>query len=413
MMQLSILILLLFTPILLFSKVAPGLEQLFTSPHLDLIKNKKVALLTNQTAVTSSLKHAIPLFKEMGQQHGFTLHTLFAPEHWIDGSLWEYKEIKNALDPDGIPIYPLWGKTQRPTDEMLKEIDILVYDIQDIGSRSYTYIGNLFICMEEAAKKKIPVLVLDRPNPINGLMIDGPMLEKKFFGSIVGYMNVPYCHGMTVGELADYYNHEYQIGCELHVVPMQGWKRWMSFTDTDLFWIPSSPNIPQANTPLYYPITGIIGELNLVNIGINYTKPFEVLGAPYIDAVSFSQALNQQKLPGVQFTPHYWMPTSGTYKDKLCKGILIHVIDPKAYLPVSTAFTILGLLKTLYPKEFSAGLKKSLDRMSMLCKVTGCEEMPQLLNEEKYITWKLRSLHEKERKEFVDKRKKYLIAAYH
>ena len=411
-MQTPIFLILLFFPLLLFGKVSVGLEQLFKTSHVELLKNKRIALLTNQTAVTSNLQHAIPLFKEMGKQIGFKLHTLFAPEHWIDGSLWEYKEIKNAADPDGIPIYPLWGKTGRPTAEMLKEIDILVYDIQDIGSRSYTYIGNLFICMEEAAKIGIPVLVLDRPNPINGLMIDGPMLEKKFFGSIVGYMNVPYCHGMTVGELANYYNTEYKVGCDLHVVPMQGWKRWMSFNETSLHWIPSSPNIPQANSPLYYPITGIIGELNIVNIGINYTTPFEVLGAPFIDAVQFAKTLNEQKLPGIMFTPHYWVPASGRFKDQLCKGVFIHVTDPKNYLPVSTSFTILGLLKTMYPQQFAEGIKKSADRMSMLCKVTGCEQAPSILQNEKYITWKLRSLHEKEKKEFIETRKKYLIASY-
>lgn len=388
------------------------MEQVFTSPYVELFRHKNVALLTNQTAVTSSLQHAIPLFKEMAKAHSFTLHTLFAPEHWIDGSVWEYKEIKNKSDPDGIPIHSLWGKTVRPSAEMLKEIDIIVYDIQDIGSRSYTYIANLFILMEEAAKQSIPVVVLDRPNPINGLVIDGPMLEKKYLHNVVGYMNVPYCHGMTVGELARYYNQEYAIGCTLHVVPMRGWKRSMTFADTGLAWIPSSPNIPQATTAFYYPITGIIGELNLVNIGINYTTPFEVLGAPYIDAPKLAEALNQAHLPGIYFAPHYWIPTSGKYKDELCKGILIRVIDPRSYLPVSTSFTILGVLKNLYPVEFAEGLKKSKDRMEMLCKVTGCEEAPQILHHERYITWKLRGLHERERGEFMEKRSKYLIAAY-
>lgn len=404
----------LFLTLLFFAKVSVGLENLFTTPAVHHVENKRLALLTNQTAVTSDLQHAIPLFKEKSSQHHFKLTAFFAPEHWIDGSIWqEGKEIKMEYDPDGIPIYPLWGgKSRRPTDEMLKNVDVLVFDIQDIGSRSYTYTANLFMCMEEAAKRHIQVVVLDRPNPINGLMIDGPMLEPKFFGSFVGYMNVPYCHGMTVGELARYYNEEYKIGCDLHVIPMTGWRRSMSFTDTGLPWIPSSPNIPQAKSAFYYPITGIIGELNLVNIGIGFTLPFEVIGAPFIDAPLFAKTLNEAKLPGIAFTPHYWVPTAGSYKDKLCKGVLIHVTDSKAYLPVSTSFTLLGVLKNLYPKEYEEGLKKSSDRMDMLCKVTGCAEAPSILSQEKYITWKLRSLHEKERRDFVEKRKKYLHPAY-
>ena len=196
---------------------------------------------------------------------------------------------------------------------MLKGIDLLIYDIQDIGSRSYTFLSTLLYVMEEAAKQQIKVMVLDRPNPINGIVMDGPMLEEKW-RSFLGYINVPYCHGMTIGELAQYFNGEYKIGCDLEVIPMKGWKRTMSFKDTHLPWVPTSPHVPEAETALVYPVTGILGELGIVNIGIGYTLPFKLIGAPWIQAEAFAEQLNQQQFPGVRFLPFYYRPFYGKFE---------------------------------------------------------------------------------------------------
>jgi uncharacterized protein YbbC (DUF1343 family) len=294
---------------------------------------------------------------------------------------------------------------------MLKNIDLLIYDIQDIGSRSYTYIATLFYVMEEAAKANIEVIVLDRPNPINGLVIDGPMLNEGL-RSIVGYINVPYCHGMTIAELAQFFNGEYKIGCKLTVIKMKGWSRSMSFLDTGLPWIPTSPNIPEAATPLYYPMTGLLGELKIVNIGVGYTLPFKLIGAPWINAKKFTEKLNEQKFPGVYFEPFYYKPFFGRFKEKECQGCLLIVTNPLIYKPVSTQYLIIGMLKGLYPEKFQEGIESSKDRKAMFNKVNGTQEIYQIMTEENNIVWKLRSFQEKERSDFANLRKKYLIAEY-
>jgi uncharacterized protein YbbC (DUF1343 family) len=319
--------------------------------------------------------------------------------------------ISEEKDSDGIPIYSLHGKTQRPTAAMLKNIDILIYDIQDIGSRSYTYTTTLFYAMEEAAKHQIPVVVLDRPNPLGGAIVDGPMLEEKW-RSTLGYINVPYCHGMTVAELARYFNSEYHIGCHLHVVPMKGWRRHMTFQETNLPWIPTSPNIPESSSAFYYPTTGILGELQLVNIGIGYTLPFKVVGAPWIDANRFATALNAQKFPGVSFKPFYYRPFYGRFAQEDCQGVLILITNPAKYKPVSTQYLLIGLLKSLYPEKFQDAIAAAKARRKTLCKVNGTEEVVRMIVEDNNIVWKLRAFHQKEREAFLKTRKKYLIAAY-
>jgi len=183
----------------------------------------------------------------------------------------------------------------------------LLFDVQDIGTRSYTFISTLFYCMEEAAKASIPFIVLDRPNPMGGIVVDGPLLDEEW-RSFLGYIKVPYCHGMTIAELALFFNEEYKVGCKLTVIPMRGWKRTMVFTQTGLPWMPTSPQIPEADTPFFYPATGLIGHCSIVNIGIGYTLPFKLVGAPWVEAEKFADALNQQKLPGVYFSLFITVP---------------------------------------------------------------------------------------------------------
>lgn len=392
------------------AKVKTGIEVLVFEEN-QLLKGKNIGLLVNQTSVTSNLISSIDLLKEQGKAKKFRLVALFAPEHGINGASHASENVEDAKDADGIPIYSLHGATRRPTAKMLKGIDLIIVDLQDLGSRSYTYLSTMCYVMEEAAKANIPVIVADRPNPINGIMVDGPLLEDKW-RSFVGYLNVPYCHGMTIGELAQFFNREYKVGCNLKVIPMQGWKRSMSFQETGLTWIPTSPNIPEASTAFYYPLTGLIGELQLVNIGIGYTMPFKLIGAPWIDAQSFAKKLNAQKLPGVYFQAFYYKPFYGRYANEECEGVFIMVNDPLIYKPVMSQYVIIGLLKSLYPRKFQEAIEQAKSRREMFAKVNGTDAIYQLMSSKPYIVWDLKTLQDKERAEFLPKRNQYLINSY-
>ncbi len=384
-----------------------GVDVFFKEGLVDELKGKRVGLITNHTGVDSTMRSTIDLF--LGYAPDIKLVALFAPEHGLTGHAYAFEEVADIQGPSGVPVFSLHGKTRRPTPQMLQGIDVLVYDIQDIGCRPYTYTTTLFYVMEEAAKKGIPVIVLDRPNPINGVIVDGPMLQNKW-RSFIGYANVPYCHGMTVGELAQFFNDKYQIGCKLRVIGMKGWKRSMSFADTGLIWIPTSPYIPEADTPQFFATTGLLGELSLVNIGIGYTLPFKVIGAPWIKARALADMLNEQKLPGVYFMPFHYRPFYGVYKGKDCQGVMIVVTDSKTYRPVSSQYMILGVLKNLYPKQVLAKLG-ALDpsRKELFCKASGNDEMLTLLRQEQYVAWKLILFQKDEREQFLKDRKKYLL----
>lgn len=389
--------------------VQPGIDVFIKEGHIARLKNKKIGLVTNQTAMNGELNSTLDLLKTHAKD--YKLIAIFAPEHGFYGRDRAAELVNETEDIDGIPIYSLHGSTRRPTEEMLKGIDLLIYDIQDIGSRSYTFITTLFYVMEEAAKKKIPVMVLDRPNPINGITIDGPMLEEPL-RSMVGYINIPYCHGMTVGELAAFFNQEYKVGCSLEVIPMKGWSRSMSYRQTGLPWIPTSPYIPECDTPLYYPMTGILGEISLVNIGIGYTLPFKLVGAPWINAMELAKALNSNRYPGVYFTPFFYRPFYGKFKNENCEGVLITVSNPLKYKPLATQFLIIETLKKLYPLPFKAAVELSFGKQEMFAKVVGSKKVwEHLLNKKSFVA-ELRNLHEQEKKAFFEKRKKYLINSY-
>jgi len=391
----------------LSAMVELGVDVYFKEGQVAELKGKRVGLVTNQTGVDSQMRSTIELFLQNAP--GVKLTALFAPEHGIDGRAYAFEPVEDKKGPPGIPIYSLHGKTRRPTAEMLQKVDVIVYDLQDIGCRSYTFTTTLFYVMEEAAKKNIPVVVLDRPNPIGGGVIDGPMLEEKW-RSYIGYVNVPYCHGMTIGELARYFNEKYKIGCKLKVVPMRGWKRGMSFEETGLTWVPTSPYIPESDTPLFYASTGILGELSLVNIGIGYTLPFKVVGAPWIKAKEFAAKLNEQKLPGVHFIPFHYRPFYGLYKGEECQGVLLSVKDKKVYRPVTTQYTILGVLKNLYPKQITSRIDKlEQGKKNLFCKANGNEKMFTLLKEEKYVAWKMISYQKEGREAFLQERGLYLL----
>ena len=320
-MGLRLCIFLLLIPFALPAAIQVGADVLFEGNYSALLKGKRVGVITNQSAINSRLQTTFEMLKERQKKEGYTLACVFAPEHGYYGSAYAYETIKDQSI-GGVPLYGLYGERRRPTPEMLAALDLLIYDVQDIGSRSYTFVSTLFYCMEEAVKAKIPLIVLDRPNPMGGLIVDGPMLEE-VWRSFIGYVKIPYCHGMTIGELAGYFNEEYKIGCALTVVPLKGWKRGMSFCETGLSWVPTSPQIPEPDTPFFYPATGLIGHCSMTNIGIGYTLPFKLVGAPWISAEKLAATLNEQKLPGVFFQAYYFRPFFGKFKLENCQGIRI------------------------------------------------------------------------------------------
>lgn len=390
-----------------FSQVTLGLDVFFEEQLDARLKNKKVAILTNHTGIDRQKRTTLEAFLQKPKE--YEVIALFSPEHGLKGQHYAWEWIKHSEE-KGIPIYSLHGQTRRPTPEMLKGVEVLVYDIQCTGVRAYTYPTSLFYMMEEAAKLDIEVIVLDRPNPINGKIVDGPMLEEKW-RSYIGYINVPYCHGMTIGELARFFNAEYKVGCKLSVIPMKGWKRSMTYRETGLAWIPPSPNVPEPDTPLYCPSTGILGELQMLNIGIGFTLPFKVAGAPWVKADEFAAKLNAQKLPGVHFQPFHFRPFFGLYKGVDCQGVLIQIEDPNVYRPLAVQYLLLGMLKSLYPEEFLKRLNDS-SRKDLFCKANGTERVYDILLKEKYAAWKLIELDRAEREAFLEKRKTYLLSEY-
>ncbi len=394
------------------AEVTLGVDVLFDEGlDVKLFKGKRLGLVSNQTAINRECKTTLDILKNHPQK--YLLKALFAPEHGFYGDVYSDESVSDQKI-GSIPVYSLHGQTRRPTNEMLKNIDVLIFDIQDIGSRSYTYLSTLCYCMEEAAKRHIKVVVLDRPNPLGGTLVDGPLLEEKW-RSFIGYINVPYCHGMTIGELAHFFNGEYQIECDLEVIPMKGWNRSMTFRDTGLMWVPTSPQIPEEDTPFFYPTTGLIGQCSLLSIGIGYTLPFKIVGAPWIDAVKFAKQLNSQKLPGVYFQPFYFRPFFGKFKSEDCQGVRIVMTHPLVYLPVTTQFTVMGVLKNLYPKKFDEAMQTVLasnHRKETFHKLNGNENILKLVCEEKFFVWKIRDIFKKDREKFLISRKKYLSPAY-
>ena len=393
-------------PIFLFcSEISLGIDSFLTSENIKKYAGKNLGVITNQTAIS---KDGSLTIDRLLKEPSLKVKAIFAPEHGFFGNYHAAESIKKDIY-RGITVYSLHGKTRRPTKEMLKNIDVLIYDIQDIGVRSYTYISTLFYCLEEAAKLGIEVAVLDRPNPMGGSLVDGPMLEEKF-RSFIGYVNIPYCHGMTVCELALYFNKEYGIGCKLSSFLMNNWKRDSIFADTHLLWVPTSPNIPESDTPFYCATTGLIGELGIVNIGIGTSFPFKVIGAPWIDAIKFSHTLNSQGLKGVIFTPFYFTPKFGSLKDTLCSGVKIHITDHLSYKPIKTANMILGILKSLYPIHLQkkiAALKES--NISLFNKAYGSDKYLSILSNEAFPAYKLMEAAEKQTPAFNLIKNKYKL----
>jgi len=387
--------------------VKPGIDVL-RDHGFDILKGKRVGLITNPTGITSELQSTIDI---LFNAPDVKLVALYSPEHGIRGDLDAGKEINGSIDPrTGLPVYSLYGKTRRPTKEMLQNIDVLVYDIQDIGVRSYTFISTMGLAMEAAAENKIKFVVLDRPDPLTGTHVEGSMVDLKFKSFISAYQ-IPYVYGMTAGELAQMINGEQWLNgsgtCDLTVVPMKGWKRSMWWDETGLAWVPTSPHIPHSFTTLFCVLTGLLGELGTANQGVGYTLPFELVGAPWIDGFALARYLNNLNMPGVQFRQISYIPF---YKDTTgirYKGVQIHIIDRNKLNIEQVQMAILEALVRLFP-ENNIFDRARPDKINSFDKAVGTDDIRRALQNGTSVEEILR-LMDQQRAHFVIKREKYLL----
>ena len=327
-----------------YAPVQSGIDVL-RAGGFELLKGKRVGLLTNHTGRARDGSTTIDL---LHAAKGFTLVRLFSPEHGIRGIL--DAAVPSAVDETGLEIASLYGDTRRPTDAMLRGLDTIVIDLQDIGARFYTYMTTTAYVMEEAARRKIAVVVLDRPNPVNGFQIEGPTLDKAAL-SFVGYFPMPIRHGMTLGELAKLFNAENKIGVDLTIVPVRNWTRDQWFDATGLPWINPSPNMRNLNEATLYPGIGAIEATN-ISVGRGTDTPFEQVGAPWIDGVALSDALNARAIPGIRFYPVKFTPSANKYANEECGGVFMIVTDRAALRPVRVGVEIAAALNRLYGAKY-------------------------------------------------------------
>jgi uncharacterized protein YbbC (DUF1343 family) len=338
--------------------VKPGIEVLRETGFKGLV-GRKVGLVTNPSGVDSHLKSTIDI---LYNAPGVELVALYGPEHGVRGDVYAGGKVVDTVDPaTGLPVYSLYGATRKPTQAMLEGVEVMVYDIQDVGARSYTFISTLGLVMEACAEKGIEVMVLDRPNPLGGKKIEGCYVEPEF-NSFVSQYKIPYIYGLTVGELAVMINEEGmnrgQKGdqkpahCKLTVVPMKGWKRDMLYEDTGLPWVLPSPNIPFKESPQYYVASGICGELyGFMNIGVGYTLPFQTFGALWLDPEKLKAKLESYGMPGVSFRTIWYKPISGSLKGQLVKGLQFFFTDYEKARLTEVQFRVIQAVAELYPDK--------------------------------------------------------------
>ncbi|WP_282033306.1 exo-beta-N-acetylmuramidase NamZ family protein [Metabacillus indicus] len=329
------------------NKVTPGVEVLLKDEK-ELLKGKKVGLITNPTGIDSNLNSIVD---QLHNDPEIELTALFGPEHGVRGDAQAGSYVEFYIDEKtGLPVYSLYGNTKKPTPEMLENVEILLFDIQDVGTRYYTYIYTMAYAMEAAKENNIPIVVLDRPNPQGGDSVDGPVLEPET-ASFIGLYPIPTKHGMTVGELASLFNEEFNIGADLTVVKMKGWKRSMDYDDTGLPFVLPSPNMPTVSTAFVYPATGLIEGTNLSE-GRGTTKPFELIGAPFINSTDLAAELNALSLPGVKFRAASFTPTFSKHAGKLSHGVEVYVTDREEFDAVPTGLHIIKTVHDMYPEDF-------------------------------------------------------------
>jgi uncharacterized protein YbbC (DUF1343 family) len=327
------------------ARTRPGVEM-FETRESNPWHGKRVGLITNQTGIDPNGLRTIDLFVNSKENK---LAAIFSPEHGIAGRA--DAPVANATDPaTGVPIYSLYGETRRPTDTMLKGIDVLIFDIQDAGVRFYTYITTMAYCMEEAAKHHIEFIVFDRPDPLGGELIEGPMLDRDRL-SFTGYFPMPVRYGMTIGELAEMFNAENKIGADLKVFSMRNWRRGETYDQTGLKWIPPSPNLRTLSATFLYPGVEIL-QAGGVSVGRGTDTPFELIGAPWIQGAELAAELIRRAVPGVKFQTALFTPDDGLYKGVYCQGVSIALTDRGALNSMRMGMEIADSLHRLYPKQF-------------------------------------------------------------
>ncbi len=323
-----------------------GLDHLLGN-HLDSIRHRNIGLVTNAAGVTRHLQSNVDALRAAGLH----LVALYSPEHGLAAAADHGVSVSSGIEPrTGLPVHSLYGETFKPTREMLVGVDLLLFDLQDVGVRFYTYSYTLGKVMEACAEFGLPLLVLDRPNPIGGIVIEGPVLEPHL-ESTVGYGPVPLRYGMTLGELAYFYQRELGVRAEVQVVSLRDWKREMGYDDTGLTWVPPSPNIPHPHTAILYPGICLIEGTN-VSAGRGTPLPFEIVGAPWVDGYMLAAAMNGLGLEGACFRPLSFTPSGDKFADTACSGVQVHVTDRRALRPVTLGLHLIAALRRLFPAEF-------------------------------------------------------------
>jgi uncharacterized protein YbbC (DUF1343 family) len=343
------------------------------------LEGKRVGLITNATGINRRLESNIDL---LHRAPNVDLVALFGPEHGVRGDISAGDYVETYVDETtGVTVFSVYGATRKPTQEMLEGIDVLIYDIQDVGSRSYTFISTMGLAMEAAAEKGIEFWVLDRPNPLGG-KIEGNITEPDYI-SFVSQFEIPYVYGMTSGELAQFLNGEGMltdgVQVDLHVVPMENWTRDMSFEATGLPWVPTSPHIPHRHTAIYYTATGIVGELHTLSEGVGYTMPFEIMGAPWINAQAMADRMNALGLEGVSFRPKTWRPYYGRHQGEVLHGVQFYIDDFSKVNIMSLQFLFMQEHHAMHPDKNPFETTEA--RIRMFDRVAGSSQVRELFTE--------------------------------
>ena len=390
----------------LSAQVKTGIDVLEQN-GMELLKGKRIGLLTNPTGIDKDMNSTIDI---LFNAEGVELTTLFAPEHGVRGDEYAGASVANTKDAKtGLTVYSLHGKVKKPTAAMLEKVDALVYDIQDIGCRSYTFISSMGKLMEAAAENDKEVIVLDRPNPLGGKKVEGPLVEDGYY-SFVSQYSIPYIYGLTCGELATLINEqkEPEKQCKLTVVKMEGWTRDMTFDKTGLPWVPTSPQIPDDETAMYYPASGILGELNEVNIGVGYTLPFRVFAAEWVNADVLSRAMNTLKLPGLRFRPITFKPYFGDWNGQVLNGVEMYVTDFGVARLTEVQWYVMQELHRLYPTHEIFGKTDKKTRYQMFDKVCGSGQFRAIFSKD-YKFADIKDLWRKDAADWKEMSKKYYM----
>ena len=374
-----------------------GIERI--DDYLHLFKGKRVGLITNPTGIYRHFKSTIDILREK-----VNLVALFSPEHGVRGNVDAGVKLESYIDDKtGIIVYSLYGDKRIPSDEIMDSIDLICIDIQDIGSRFYTFIYTMAYCMIACKDKNKQFVVFDRPNPINGKDVEGNILDLNY-RSFIGYYPIVQRPGMTIAELALLFNKEYGIGCNLSVIPMENYNRDQYFEETGCLWIMPSPNIPTPEIALYFNSTCVFEGTNVAE-GRGTTLPFKLIGAPYINADELATKMNDLHLKGIYFRPVHFNPVAFKYKGEMCNGVELYILDRSEFSPVKTGWALLDTIRNLYPNDFTVNPPYTVGRPTMLELNTGCS----YIKEKKYTLAEQFDIIEKDTKEFIKIREKYLL----